>query len=374
MHVMTEPSKFGDGDEALEIFKLKIQGLYNSKIYFNIINHKFQIDTYNSNSNNSSYSMDINVLNHYFEHTSHSCIIAINQNNVNNYGTMFGEIYLRQILYVNNDSSLNSSILIRSIVSVLFDINISNLNIFITRHDTKTLSVGMKSDNLHLTSNWHIKLIIYASKSSSYGNNFIFSKIFMNNMPKLISKSLKRYDNMTHSNNSEPIAAGAVNLFKIMNILNTNLDISYLLIIAQCVILIRNSYNINFNSTGNYFIGGNNNNTSTGYFNNSDKNDITLLYPYYNDGEFVEDKLSYNSISSLKCLNYQNMIIQDNSGDNSHYVVSHESYILNNVSLLNLDDEISSIYIDFDYFINGSIHYNGGLFKVKIYIQYGNTR
>ena len=103
MHVMTEPSKFGDGEEALEIFKLKIQGLYNSKIYFNIINHKFKIDTYNSNSNNSSYSisMDINILTHYFEielffveHTSHSCIIAINKNNVNNYSIMFGEIYL----------------------------------------------------------------------------------------------------------------------------------------------------------------------------------------------------------------------------------------------------------------------------------------
>ena len=288
-----------------------------------------------SNSYNKRYNLSIDIkilipciiIELLFEYTSHGGIISINNNKFNVCGTMFGVLYLAQIFY-DNDSSFNSSIAFRSIVSVLCNINI----------------------------------------------------------PNFISQSSKLYDNITHSNNFALIVSITINLFKTIKISNTNLDNSYLLITVQYVTLLRNSYNINFNSISNCFIGDNNNNTSTCYFNNDDKNDITRLHPYYNNGEFVEDSnsLIYTCIKSHKCSNYQNvlflrliitinMVIQYNSGDSSKYVVnSHESYVLNNISLLNLNDEIASMYLDLDYFINELIGYNRGLFTVKIYIQYGN--
>ena len=68
------------------------------------------------------------------------------------------------------------------------------------------------------------------------------------------------------------------------------------------------------------------------------------------------------------------MVIQDNSGNSSIYDVnSHESFVLNNILLLNLDDEITNMHLDLDYFINELIDYNRALFRVKIYIQYGDT-
>ena len=251
------------------------------------------------------------IIRSLFGYTSHNGIISINNNKFNICETMFSELYLEQRLY-DNDSSLSSIILIRSIVSVFCDINVSNLHIFIAIDDTKC------TDKL--------KVLLVGIKSNT----------------------------------------------------------SYFLITVHYVILIRNSHNINFNSISNYFIGNNNNNTSIGNCNNNDKNHITRVHPYYNNDEFVEGSIIYISISSRKCLNYQNilflrliviinMVIKGNSGNSNYDVNPHESFVIDNISVLNLDDEITSMYLDVDYFINELIDYNRALFRVKIYIQYGDT-
>ena len=103
---------------------------------------------------------------------------------------MFGEIYLGQILYVNN-LSFNISTLIYSIVSVLCDMKVLNLNTLITKDDTKCthglkiILISIKSNDLCSIYDRNIQtIIIYLSqtKSESYGNNFISSEMFMNNL------------------------------------------------------------------------------------------------------------------------------------------------------------------------------------------------
>ena len=130
-------------------------------VHFNKINHKFPINPHNENSYNMS--MDINISIHcldvgLFEHTRYSGIIAINNNNLNNYDTMFGEIYSRQILYTNN-LLLSVKISFGLIELILGNINIINLNILVTRNGANDGFIWddyhMNTDNDYKNSGWY---------------------------------------------------------------------------------------------------------------------------------------------------------------------------------------------------------------------------
>ena len=157
---------------------------------------------------------------------------------------------------------------------------------------------------------------------------------------------------------------------------------SYLLIIARYVTLIRNCYDINFISTD-YCI--NNINISTGYFSNIDQNDITLSHPHDNHDQFVEELFLCYTINSFTCSIWQsilllrlpdttNMIIQNRNGVSSDYVIvySHVLYILNNVSWLNVEDEMIIMYLGFNHSINELIEHNEGLFMT--HVQHGSKK
>ena len=165
-----------------------------------------------------------------FEYISLSGIITMNNNNLNDSGTMFEEVDLKQIIYANN--LLSSSVLIALIWSILCNIKMSKSTISITRDDTEYTDkleihlVGINPKGLYSTCNVYTKLIIYSSESLFYDNIFMSTNI-MNNISNKISKSFKFIYIITHSDKSISIAYMASNIFKRINIIATNLDNSY---------------------------------------------------------------------------------------------------------------------------------------------------
>ena len=373
---MIRQTNFRDSNRVFEDSNNNIFNCHKTQTDTNYLHCQKQNNELSCISNIVGYTLSIGInmlipcINNglLFKYTSNS---DMNNNKFINCGAIFGEIYLRQILYADN-LLFNSSILIYSIMLILYDMNKSNLNTLITKDDTKCtdksriLSIGRILNDLG-------SLFIYSSESSFYGNGFISSKTGINSISNSIFKSLKLHDNITHLKNPAPIASLTINLFKITNISNTSLDISDLLIMSQYVIAIRNDYVINFNLMMDCFKGDNDNIISTGYFSNN-KYGIQLLHHYYNHNKFVENLLNYISDSTNTCSDWQNipllqltdtinMFIHNTSGDSSNYIVnSHASYVLNNISLSILEHEIISMYLGFDHSANDVVDYIERLF------------
>ena len=80
--------------------------------------------------NVSILCVDIELL---FRYACHIGIISINNNKRDNYYIMFGEIHLEQISVSN--LLFNLLILIALIVSVLYEVDVSGVNMFITDKD-----------------------------------------------------------------------------------------------------------------------------------------------------------------------------------------------------------------------------------------------
>ena len=246
-HVIIKNSKY------LHTMKIKVI-VYSNKIYHN--------------KNCYNMSMDINISIHcldvgLFELTRYSSIIAINNNNLNNYDTMFGKIYSRQILCSNN-SLLTVNISFGLIELRLGNINIVNSNILVTRNITRytntfeTHSEVVKSIGLYSIFITYMKLIIYPPESLFYGVNVLILSIVMMVTSHTISEFSKFID--TYSDNGALMAS-----------ISNDISNSNLSIVVQYVILrylftrIRNTYDTNFDGTSNYFI-GENYHILTGYF------------------------------------------------------------------------------------------------------------
>ena len=107
-------------------------------------------------------------------HLNIQAIVAlfnIYNNKHNNYGTIIGERYFRQIVHANN-LLFNSTILLGLIVSIFYILNVSNSSTFITgdrKKYTDKININSGVKRFMFNIQYVYKLIIYSPESLFYG-------------------------------------------------------------------------------------------------------------------------------------------------------------------------------------------------------------